>query len=583
MLISYCNIQKQFMALFLPPTGGIIGYDKSNFIIIDELGVSSLHMRLSSENGKLFAEDLQSLNGTYLNHNLLTEKTEIKNGDLILIGLVQLSFAKNNDSWVITATRQDSSLFIVDEQESSSDTEINEVISTAVTIIASNNIKNAINSGDVSQLQKDSVLQPTPRNSANFSFESLQELGKYKIIKKIGKGGMGVVFLAKHKVMNTYRALKVLPHSVKEENYDFFERFMREARIASEIRHPNIIGVMDVETDHTQDVSYIVMEFIDGGTLRRILKRQKTLPEIQALLIVKGVAEALKSIAEHKIIHRDIKPDNIMFTRQGNVKLADLGIAKSVEDDINLTKNDIMLGTPAYLSPEQIETPQDVDIRSDIYSLGATLYEMLTGTKPYAGKNTYDILQKMILESIVDPRRKNPSVSSITAKIVMKMLHKNPAKRYQTPQDLLDALNEVLQRYPADVIQNIVRAAVLGTELPHGVKKTISSGIKASLNFMFFSCRKSFAEFFSASAGNKTEQDNENVISGQYFSFQMETGLSSDQTVDFMISASPSGTYKISSTDGYCKEIKASHDGVLKINNLPPGDYRILSRNKNNL
>ena len=123
---------------------------------------------------------------------------------------------------------------------------------------------------------------------------------------------MGVVFLAKHKVMNTYRALKVLPNSVKEDNYDFFERFIREARIASDIRHPNIVGVMDVETDYAQKVSYIVMEFIDGGTLRRILKTQGTLAEIQALLIVKSVAEALKFINEHKIIHRDIKPDNII-------------------------------------------------------------------------------------------------------------------------------------------------------------------------------------------------------------------------------------------------------------------------------
>ena len=577
MLISYCDTQNQFMELELPPAGGIIGYDEANFIIIDEIGVSSLHMRLSSTDGKLFAEDLQSLNGTYLNQDLLTEKTEVKNGDSILIGLVLLCFEKNNDTWSITAIRQDSSLFIVDQSESLTDTEVKEEVSTAVTIIASHDIKEAIKSGDISTIQNDSLQKIPLRTSAGFSSDALQELGKYKIIKKIGKGGMGVVFLAKHKVMNTYRALKVLPHSVKEDNYDFFERFMREARIASEIRHPNIVGVMDAETDSAQDVSYIVMEFIDGGTLRRILKIQKTLPEIQALLIVKSIAEALKSIAEHKIIHRDIKPDNIMFTRNGDVKLADLGIAKSEEEDVNLTQNDIMIGTPAYLSPEQIETPKDVDIRSDIYSLGATLYEMLTGTTPYAGKNTYDILQKMISESIVDPRKKNPLVSAVTAKIVMNMLHKNPA-----PQALLDALHEVLQRYPAAVVPNIIRAAVLGTELPHGVKKTVSSGMMASIHFMFFSCRQTIAGIFSASAGNKTKQDYENTIPGKYFSFQIESDSASDKTVDFTISVSSAETYKILSVDGYCKEIKASDDGVLKINNLSPGEYRILSQNNKN-
>ena len=358
MLISYCDIKNQVMLLELPPAGGIIGYDESNFIVLDEIGISSLHFRLSSVDEKLFAEDLQSLNGTYLNCNLLAEKTEVRSGDSILIGLVLLCFEKNNNSWEITAVRQNSSLFIVDESESFTGTENNEDISTAVTIIASDNVKQALKSGNANLLQNDSFRKITPEKSAVFSFDSLQELGKYKIIREIGKGGMGVVFLAKHKVMGTYRALKVLPHSVKEDNYDFFERFMREARIASEIRHANIVGVMDAETDSAQDVSYIVMEFIDGGTLRRILKKQKTLPEIQALLIVKSVAEALASIAEHKIIHRDIKPDNIMFSRHGEVKLADLGIAKSEEEDINLTKNDIMIGTPAYLSPEQIETPE---------------------------------------------------------------------------------------------------------------------------------------------------------------------------------------------------------------------------------
>lgn len=581
MLITYCDTQKHFSELEIPPQGGIFGYDRSDFVVLDEIGVSAMHMRLSFAEDRLFIEDLQSLNGTYVNRKLISEKTELHHGDSVLIGLALLYFEKNSSSWSVTAIRQDSSLFIVDESEPVNDTEIKEEVSTAVTIIASSDVKEAIKSGDVGKLQNDSFQKIVHQNSASFSFDALQELGKYKIIKKIGKGGMGVVFLAKHKVMNTYRALKVLPHSVKEDNYDFFERFMREARIASEIRHPNIVGVMDAETDSVKEVSYIVMEFIDGGTLRRILKMQKALPEVQALLIVKSVAEALKSIAEHKIIHRDIKPDNIMFTRHGDVKLADLGIAKS-EEDVNLTKNDIMIGTPAYLSPEQIETPKDVDIRSDIYSLGATLYEMLTGTTPYAGKNTYDIVQKMISESIVDPRKKNPFVSAITAKIVMKMLHKNPAKRYQTPQALLDALNEVLQRYPVDVTQNIIRSAVLGTELPHGVKKTVSSGVRASINFMFFSCRQSIVELFFTSADNKTKQDNENAISGKYFSFQIESDLPSDKTVDFIISASPSETYKISSIDGYYKEIKASDDGMLKIKNLSPGEYRIFLQNKKN-
>jgi serine/threonine protein kinase len=197
-------------------------------------------------------------------------------------------------------------------------------------------------------------------------------------------------------------------------------------------------------------------------------------------------------------------------------------------------------------------------------------------------KNTYDILQKMISESIVDPRKRNPFVSAVTAKIVMKMLHKNPAKRYQTPQALLDALNEVLQRCPASAVPGIIRSAVMGTELPQGVKKTVSSGILARIHFAFFSCRQNIAEFFTPSTGNKTKQESESSLSCKYFSFQIESDLPSDKALNFMISASPSATYKISSIDGYYKEIKALDDGTLKINDLPPGEYKILSLNRKN-
>ena len=443
--------------------------------------------------------------------------------------------------------------------------------------MASANIKNAILTGNVDFLQDKTDIRDVLPRLNNLSQDMLQELGKYRIIKKIGKGGMGVVFLAKHKVMNTYRALKVLSLSVREDNYDFYERFMREARIASEIRHPNIVGVMDAETDTEQEVSYIVMEFIDGGTLRRILKNHKPLPEVQALLIVKNIAKALTAVAEHKIIHRDIKPDNIMFTRHGDVKLADLGIAKNEEDDVNLTRNDIMIGTPAYLSQEQIETPKDVDIRSDIYSLGATLYEMLTGTTPYAGKNTYDILQKMISESIVDPRKKNPAVSAVTARIVMKMLQKNPDKRYQTPQALLNALNEILPHYSADVEQSIIKSAVLGTDYPQGLKKKVASGLRATCGFLFFSCRQRISEIFSPSVRNKGQTDHYEIASGRSYSFQIDTELSKSEKIDFTISLRGGGTCKIASWDGSCKDLKAAKDGKIEIRNLAPGEYRIFA------
>ena len=571
MLISYCDLNKKFHQLQLPPEGGIFGYDTSNFVVLDELGISSMHMRLTAEGDKLFVEDLQSLNGTMIKGRMISEKTELRQRGSVLIGSVLLRIEKNCGTWFVTAFRQDSTMFSVEESPSVFETAIHEENATAVTVIASNDIKEAIKTGDSEILKQ--VLHPETAPVNTGSFDALQELGKYKLMKKIGKGGMGVVFLAKHKVMNTYRALKLLPHSIKEEHYDFFERFMREARIASEIRHPNIVGVMDAETDTQQQVSYIVMEFIDGGTLRRILKNQKVLPEIQALLIIRSVAEALKAIAEHKIIHRDIKPDNIMFTRHGDVKLADLGIAKNEEDDTTLTRNNMMIGTPAYLSPEQIETPKDVDIRSDIYSLGATLYEMLTGTTPYAGENTYAILQKMISDPIVNPRKKNPAISSITAKVVLKMLQKNPAKRYQSPQALLETLNRILPRYSSSTVQSIVRAAVMGTALPPEVKPAITSSFGASLGFALFRCRQSLRELFSSK--EKSRQETNRFSAEKNFSFQLSPEVVSGITVDFTLSAAAGKKYKVQSDNGCVQEHQSSASGKLEMKNLTPGKYKI--------
>lgn len=578
MIISYCDAHNNFSECELPEQGGIIGYSENNFIVLDELGVSSRHMRLSAVADRLFVEDLKSLNGTFFNGNPIAEKTEVKSGDSVLVGMILLNFEKTQYNWSVTAVRQDSSLFEIEESEPWFDTEVSEESATAVTVIASNDVKAAIQANNIEELLLRTPSKPPeivlPPSGMAFP-DLLQELGKYKIIKKIGKGGMGVVFLAKHKVMNTYRALKVMPHSVKEENFDFYERFMREARIASEIRHPNIVGVMDAETDPEQGVSYIVMEFIDGGTLRRILKLQNVLPEIQALLIVRSVAEALKAIAEHKIVHRDIKPDNIMFTRYGDVKLADLGIAKNEDDDVNLTRNDIMIGTPAYLSPEQIENPKDVDIRSDIYCLGATLYEMLTGSTPYAGKNTYDILQKMIAESIENPRRKNPRVSAVTARIVMKMLQKNPDKRYQTPQELLDALDEILPRIQQPEAQSIIQSAVLGTEYPSGAKKQVASGVRAWWGFIFFSCRQRMSRKASVSGRSKRQTDDLGINAGRYFAFQLASEAEGEKPVDFTISVTPEESCLVTASDGTVRELQADAEGRLELKNVKPGEYRI--------
>ena len=574
MLLLYRDIQNNFIEVELPTEGGIVGYGADNFIVLNAIGISGKHMRLSSKGEHLFIEDLQSLNGTYINQKLLSEKTQLSDGDVVQIGLLQLRFNTGFNLWSMTAEKPENSIFSADGYDITEFQEAEEEFSTAVTVIASPEIKAALKSGNVSALQNFAPPQNTNVTAGSkFSLENLKELGKYKIIKKIGKGGMGIVFLARHKVLNSYRALKVLPHSVKEENYDFYERFMREARIASDIRHPNIVGVMDAEADVEQDVSYIVMEFIDGGNLRRILKLQKNLPEIQVLLIARSIAAALKGIAEHNIIHRDIKPDNIMFTRHGEVKLADLGIAKNDNDDANITQSDAMIGTPAYLSPEQIENPKEVDIRSDIYSLGATLYEMLTGSPPYTGKNTYDIVHKMLSESIPDPRLKNPAISSVTAQIVMKMLQKAPSKRYQSPQALINVLDRILPHYSDNDVQEIIKSAVLGTSLPKGINASLASGVGALVSFLFFSFRQNISH--PSRKGKKENLYESKIAEIESPIFNLKVNHEKISVTDFFVGMKtiPCTEFKLTSENGYSAVVKSDLNGFIQLKNIPPGEY----------
>lgn len=317
---------------------------------------------------------------------------------------------------------------------------------TAMTVVADENIRELLKSGNMEEIQK--VVQEgesaLPEKKDFFSWERGEIIGKYEIVRKIGRGGMGVIYLARHTQLDVLRALKVLSGEKRYGGTHVAERFLREARIASQIRHPNVVEVMDVETDPESGISYIVMEYVDGGSLRQVLRSQSKLNLEQAVVTVQGVAAALSIAVEHKIVHRDIKPDNIMFTLDGHVKLADLGIAKKDDEEDNLTKTNVMMGTPAYLSPEQVENPKTVDIRSDIYSLGATFYEALTGQVPYPGKTSYDILRKIFSSPVPDPRAVNPEIPAEIAAIVMKMLAKDPKKRFQTPAQLLEALTKLI-------------------------------------------------------------------------------------------------------------------------------------------
>ena len=270
------------------------------------------------------------------------------------------------------------------------------------------------------------------------------------IVKKLGQGGMGSVYLARHETLGIFRAIKVLSGALYVRGGEFIRRFIQEAKIACSINHPNIVNVLDVGEDKDRNFCYIIMEYVDGGTVRDVLRKTPRLTETDALIITEAVAEALQAASEQKIVHRDIKPDNIMLTRRGEVKLADLGIARNTDDNVQLTKSHVMTGTPAYLPPEQAQDAHSVDVRADIYSLGATLYEMLTGQIPYPGKNTYDILAKLVSEPVPDPRSLVDNISAPTAKLVMRMLAKNAKQRPDNAEELLKDIRS-LHAVPANL------------------------------------------------------------------------------------------------------------------------------------
>ncbi len=289
-------------------------------------------------------------------------------------------------------------------------------------------------------------------------------LGKYVIEREIGKGGMSNIYLAKNSESGELVAIKVMALENADEVVQ--KRFLQEAQLAMTLSEPHIVRVHEVEIEAEKGRSYLVMDFIDGKSLRGHLESHVLVPEKEACLIVYHVAQALDAISKRQIVHRDIKPDNIMFTLKGDVKLADLGIAKNQANDQGLTMQNHVMGTPAYLPPEQIASSKNVDARSDIYSLGVTLYEMLTGERPYDA-TTATMTLKCIMETPVpDPRELNPKVTPKVAALTMKMMAKEAGKRFQTPGELLVALTKILGEVNADASRQVLSKLMASTPKP---------------------------------------------------------------------------------------------------------------------
>ena len=259
----------------------------------------------------------------------------------------------------------------------------------------------------------------------------------YEIIEKLGKGSMGLVFKARQTSVDRIVAVKVLLDTLAQ-NKEFIKRFQREAKIAARLQHNNIVNAIDAgEVDGHH---YFVMEYVEGATIKDELDKGKVFDEKVALKIVLAVAEAMKHAHERGLIHRDIKPENVILTKDGQVKLADLGLARLTADEKwAMSEAGMAIGTPYYISPEQVRGQVDVDIRADIYGLGATLYHMVTGKVPYPGETPQEVMRKHVDKNVllIPPDHVNTRLSSGLGVVVETMMAKNRDNRYRNPDDLI--------------------------------------------------------------------------------------------------------------------------------------------------
>ncbi len=263
------------------------------------------------------------------------------------------------------------------------------------------------------------------------------QLGIYDVLEKIAEGGMGTVYKCCHRVSNEIVAIKVIAANTAK-NPVLLQRFEREFLSAKVIEHPNIVRALDYSASGPHP--FLVMEFVDGESVGQRIERDRAIPEAEAIQIIVQISEGLQRAHKQGLVHRDVKPDNILVNREGVAKLADMGLVKDAEADLNLTKTGRGLGTPHYMAPEQFRNAKGVDIRCDIYSLGATLYAMVTGVIPFDNSNPLDCWMKKIRNEFPTPKELNGAVSDRVDWAIRRSMSAEPMQRPSTCREFIEDL-----------------------------------------------------------------------------------------------------------------------------------------------
>ncbi len=299
----------------------------------------------------------------------------------------------------------------------------------------------------------------------------------YEIIEKIAEGGMGAVYKARQTSMDRLVGIKVLLQKFAEDK-DGRERFVREARAVAKLSHPNVVAGIDAGEAH--GIYYFVMEFLDGESMDAVLRQRGRIPWGEAAHIVRQVARALDHAHQHGIVHRDIKPGNIMLLKDGTVKLADLGLARITSaTDSTITQSGMIVGSPAYLSPEQAVGDREIDTRSDIFSLGLTFFELIAGQRAFGSGNPMSTITALLTRDVPVERLAEMDAPADVIAIIAKMTRREPDQRYLSPGSLTEDIDALLagQRPPHAHAATSVLSGAAAVARPAAVAGTAAASV----------------------------------------------------------------------------------------------------------
>ncbi|WEK52846.1 MAG: Stk1 family PASTA domain-containing Ser/Thr kinase [Candidatus Cohnella colombiensis] len=309
---------------------------------------------------------------------------------------------------------------------------------------------------------------------------------RYELLARVGGGGMALVYKARDLLLNRFVAVKVLRQQFTHDD-DFVKRFRREAQAAASLSHPNIVSIYDV--GQVEDTHYIVMEFIDGANLNEIIRERAPIQVEEAVRVTAQICDALEHAHHNQIIHRDIKPHNILIGNNGRVKVTDFGIARAVTSS-TITQTGSVVGSVHYFSPEHAKGVTTGE-KSDIYSLGIVLYQMLTGRLPFLGESPISVALKHLQEPFEQPRKVNPYIPQSVENIILRAMRKNPQERYQSANEMLrdletclqpSRLNEPIVYFPSDEDEEAERTRVIPAIRPDMINTMEAPVVKSEDN-----------------------------------------------------------------------------------------------------